>query len=87
MTTSDLLFDSTTAPSDRGPRFFAVLQRLWAGFRRRRAERRAIISLSRLDERLLRDMGIEPQDVTAALNGRAAPSILFHPMRRKADHE
>jgi uncharacterized protein YjiS (DUF1127 family) len=57
------------------------LARLWAAWKRRRAERATLIALSQMDQRLLRDVGIEPMDVMEALEGRNR-SVLFDPMRR-----
>jgi uncharacterized protein YjiS (DUF1127 family) len=57
------------------------LARLWAVWKRRRAERLTLIALSQMDERLLRDVGIEPMDVMDGLNG-INRSALFNPTRR-----
>jgi uncharacterized protein YjiS (DUF1127 family) len=65
--------------------FFGELRQAVARFADARRKRRAIIEISRLDARLLRDIGIEPIDVYDALNGRRR-SILFNPVRR-SDHE
>lgn len=85
MTTLDL-YDTDT-PRHGNPVVLAGLKRLWASFKRTRAERKMVMTLNQLDDHLLRDIGIEPQDMIAALHGRRAPSIFFHPMRRKLDHE
>jgi len=88
MTTTDLLFDTTT-PTPNLRRFagpFRFVRRIWQALKRRREERRLVIALSSLDQHLLRDIGIEPIDVIDAMRGRPGPSILFHPMRRP-DHE
>lgn len=80
MTTYDLLFDAKSAAPQR-PGALAWLKRQWMNDRRRRRERQTIHELSRLDAHLLRDMGIEPQDVYDALTGRTR-SILMSPLRR-----
>ena len=59
----------------------AGLRRLWTTFNRKRAERRDIVELSRLESRLLRDMGIEPNDIDDALHRRRLSSLV-HPLRR-----
>ncbi len=78
MTTYDLLFDRPVEKQS-GP--VAKLKRAWVRFQRRRKETATIIELSRLDARLLRDVGIEPMDVYDALHG-GRRSILFNPWRR-----
>jgi uncharacterized protein YjiS (DUF1127 family) len=50
-------------------------------WRRRRHEKMTLGELERMNPYLLRDMGIEPQDVIDALEGRET-SALFNPMRR-----
>lgn len=84
MTTLDF-FASEPAVAKR-PSFFATLRKFWTNMARRRAERRTIVELSRLDAHLLRDMGIEPLDIYDALNGRRR-SVLFTPVRRNTSHE
>ena len=81
MTTYDL--DETMPQARVG--LFAGLRQALARFADRRHKRRATIELTRMDERLLRDIGIEPMDVYDALNGRNR-SALFDPVRRH-DHE
>lgn len=80
MTTIDL---ENFAPQSKPAR-----KRLLAGWfsrwRGRRAQRLALIELNHLDAHLLRDMGIEPQDVIDALAGRNS-SLLFDPIRRHRD--
>lgn len=51
------------------PRRTGWLARLWAGWKRRRSQRLTLLSLSQMDTRLLRDIGIEPMDVMRALDG------------------
>jgi len=51
--------------------------------RRQRRAARTRLELSRLDERLLYDLGIDPLDVREALQNRKTPSILMEPMRRQ----
>jgi uncharacterized protein YjiS (DUF1127 family) len=88
MTTLDLYDNDAatiaSAPARQG--LGAALKRAWNRFLRRRAERRMVYTLASLDDRLLKDIGVEPQDVAAALAGRRAESILFNPMLRRPDH-
>ena len=78
MTTIEL---NETAFEASRPHQTGWLSRLIAGWKRRRAERLTLIALSQMDERLLRDVGIEPMDVMDGLNG-INRSALFNPMRR-----
>jgi uncharacterized protein YjiS (DUF1127 family) len=78
MTSVDLY--DPRASRQQNPVILAGIKRLWATFRRERSARRTVLALSQLDDRLLRDIGIEPQDVIDAMKGRPAPSILFNPM-------
>ena len=73
-----------TTPARSGLR--AALKRAWNRFLRRQADRQMIYELASLDDRILRDIGFEPQGVVAGLNGRQAPSIQLNPMLRKPDH-
>lgn len=58
------------------------LFRAWlAGVRKRREQRLTLYELSRVDDYLLRDMGINPADVRDALAGRRT-SVWLDPMRR-----
>jgi uncharacterized protein YjiS (DUF1127 family) len=57
------------------------IRRWFAAWRKRRTQRIALDQLSHLDSYLLRDMGIEPQDIRDALAGRDS-SLLFNPVRR-----
>lgn len=81
MTTLDFLVSE--APIARRPSLLGGLRSLLMRHRRRRDSFRSFEELSRMDARLLRDMGIEPLDVEDALNDRRR-SILFNPMRRSA---
>ena len=56
-----------------------------SNLRRRARSRRTIDDLSMLDDRLLRDIGIEPRDVYDTLNRRRS-SVWLAPMR-SFDHE
>jgi uncharacterized protein YjiS (DUF1127 family) len=80
------LYDTVSPRTEERSSVLAGLKRLWTSHNRKRAERKAerkmVIMLSQLDDHLLRDIGIEPQDLISALNGGRAPSILFNPMRR-----
>lgn len=48
---------------------YAAMEKWWLHVRRRRASRAAIRQLYELDERLLRDIGIERGQIHAAING------------------
>ena len=61
---------------------FAALRDWYAAMQRRRNARLTMAELSRLDARLLRDIGINPMDVRDAYEGRSS-SILFDPIRRR----
>lgn len=41
----------------------------WRAMRRHRQERRALVAISRLGPRLIRDMGFDPQQIREALEG------------------
>jgi uncharacterized protein YjiS (DUF1127 family) len=82
MTTIDLTSTDITATRSS---LFAPFRKFLAAMKQRRAERRTLIELSRMDARTLRDIGIEPMDVHDAFMGRRL-SILFYP-QRPADHE
>ena len=86
MTTIDLFGPTDISDARNDQTFVASMKRLWATFRQNRSQRRNATRMSRLNERLLRDIGVEPEDVYAAVEGRRAPSILFNPMLR-LDHE
>jgi uncharacterized protein YjiS (DUF1127 family) len=85
MTTIDL-YEPIPERRGRHPALIAGIKRLWTSMQKRGARRRSIIELSRMDARLLRDMGIEPLDVTDALSGKRR-SVWLNPMRKPADHE
>ncbi len=57
----------TEAPARTG--FLSHLIAALRSYRRHVQERRIIVRLSRLDSHLLRDMGFEPADIHAALEG------------------
>jgi len=57
------------------------IRRWIAAWRKRRIQRIALTELSTMDSYLLRDMGIEPQDVMDALRSRDS-SLLFNPVRK-----
>ena len=77
MTTIELNDDALELPR-RKPGWLA---RWIASWRRRRAERLTLAELERMKPHMLRDIGIEPQAVIDALEGRDS-SALFNPMRR-----
>jgi uncharacterized protein YjiS (DUF1127 family) len=80
MTTTDYTAIPATMPENQ-LRPASLLRGWLSGWRRRRAERLALLELSRLDARLLRDIGIHPADVQDALYGRGS-SVWLDPMRR-----
>ncbi len=83
MSTYDLMFERPVA--DEAPRgIFGRLGAAWGTFQRRRRESATVLELSRMDEHLLRDIGVEPMDVYDAVNRRRT-SILFYPLRRNPD--
>jgi uncharacterized protein YjiS (DUF1127 family) len=80
MSSYDLMFERTAAGEEsRG--IFRRLKQAWTNFRHRRKAAATVLELSRMDEYLLRDIGIEPQDVHDALRNRQL-SLLFNPIRR-----
>lgn len=68
----------TTAERSKRPR---LLRKLLILFRRQGRAVGTYLELSRLDERLLYDIGIDPLDVRDALHNQRSPSILLEPMR------
>jgi uncharacterized protein YjiS (DUF1127 family) len=83
VSTFDLIFERAVV--DEAPRgILGRLKEAWNTFQRRRRENATVLELSRMDEHLLRDIGIEPMDVYDALSARRQP-ILFHPLRRNPD--
>jgi len=56
--------------------------RWFKAWHRYRTQRLTLQTLSRMDEHLLRDMGISPADISDALNGRRNASALFDPVGR-----
>ena len=79
--------DSGLRPYAR-PRFTTWLgfKRLLVRMRRHRRAVRTHIELSRLDEKLLYDIGLEPLHLHAVLKARQPPSMLLDAMRRELDH-
>jgi len=59
-----------------------IIRRWFANWQRRRVQRIALNELSSMDNYLLRDKGIEPQDVIDAMTGRDS-SLLFNPVRKR----
>jgi uncharacterized protein YjiS (DUF1127 family) len=53
---------------------------IFASLRKRRSRKRAIQQISALDEHLLRDIGLNPQDFRDAFENRRS-SLLFVPFR------
>jgi uncharacterized protein YjiS (DUF1127 family) len=68
MTTIDVFEETRKEPPARTG-FFVQLRQGWRAYVHRFEERRIIVKLSRKDGRLLRDMGFEPEDIYAALDG------------------
>jgi uncharacterized protein YjiS (DUF1127 family) len=56
-------------------------------WRRHGRKTRDYLELTRLDERLIYDLGIDPLDLRDALQNQSAPSILLEPMRRQFDFD
>jgi uncharacterized protein YjiS (DUF1127 family) len=69
--------DTTRTETPRGGSWIG---RLFAGIKRRHQQRLTLATLSHMDARLLRDIGIEPMDVENALSG-INRSALFSPFR------
>jgi uncharacterized protein YjiS (DUF1127 family) len=63
------------------PGVFAALWHALLRYRGRRAREAALVNLADYDSHLLRDMGIDPRDVSDAVRGRHF-SLLFEPLRR-----
>lgn len=78
MTTIDI--DDFIGNTTKAPRI-GLLRRWVAAWRTRRTQRLTLAELGRMEAYHLRDMGIEPQDVIDALEGRDR-SLLFNPLRR-----
>lgn len=85
MATIDFETFETTTPTNRIRRQPHILRLLFAVYRRHRRARRTYLELSKLDERLLYDIGIDPLDVRDALQNRPGLSVLMEPMRRQFD--
>jgi uncharacterized protein YjiS (DUF1127 family) len=68
MATIDV-FEATRSESPVHTGFFAQLLEAWQAYVRQIEEHRTIVKLSRLDPHLIRDMGFEPADIYAALDG------------------
>ncbi|HEV7278029.1 MAG TPA: DUF1127 domain-containing protein [Devosiaceae bacterium] len=80
MTTIDYHDMTTVPPERRLSSRFGLLRRWLEERRQRRRMRHSMLELSRLDERLLRDMGISHGDIRDALYGRRS-SVLLNPIR------
>jgi uncharacterized protein YjiS (DUF1127 family) len=78
----DAVRGTTPTSRTRPPRILRVLQVM---FWRHRRKKHTHLVLSRLDERFLRDIGIDPLDLRDALQNRPSTSILLEPMRRQFD--
>ena len=82
MTTMEL---NDSLPSERAG-FFSRIAKLFAAWRAANRRQDALLELSHLDARLLRDIGIEPMDVYDAVNRKVGHSVLLNPIRRSS-HE
>lgn len=49
--------------------FLGALGAGWQAFRQRRRERRDLVRISRLGPRIIRDIGLDPEEVYEALDG------------------
>ncbi|HWA18884.1 MAG TPA: DUF1127 domain-containing protein [Devosia sp.] len=68
---------------------FGLLQAIagfFAGLAKRRRRKRAIQQISTLDEHLLRDIGLNPQDFRDAFENRRS-SLLFTPFREPYERD
>jgi uncharacterized protein YjiS (DUF1127 family) len=68
MATIDI-FEATRRESPVRIGFFARLIAIWQAYIRQVEEHRAIVRLSRLGPHLIRDMGFDPDEIHAALDG------------------
>jgi uncharacterized protein YjiS (DUF1127 family) len=81
MTAMDIGRATRVAPERRS---FGLLARVGAMLKRiaeRRQERATLVALARMDPYLLHDIGIEPQEIYEALDGRHS-AALFNPIRK-----
>ena len=80
--TTDLLAapDPAVSANRAGKRSF--LRRFAALWRLRRQTARDYLELTRADERLLYDLGIDPLDIKDAFEGRHGPPAWLEPVRR-----
>jgi uncharacterized protein YjiS (DUF1127 family) len=85
MTTIDSNDLPASAPSRSGP--FTALWRAIVRNRLWHARRMTLIKLSHYDDRMLRDMGIDPQDVAEALAPLSSRSLalFLNPLGRRSD--
>jgi hypothetical protein len=79
--TAETLTGPSPAASGR-PAKRTWLRRLEAFWRLRRTIARDYLELTRADERLLYDLGIDPLDIRDALNGHPGPAAWLEPVRR-----
>lgn len=80
MTTMDYQGVPAALPERRPSSRFGLLRGWLAERRQRRRMRMSMLELSRLDDHLLRDMGISRADIRDALRGRRS-SVWLDPMR------
>lgn len=81
MTTMDYHDMPTVLPERRVSGRFGLLRHWLEERRQRRRMRNAMLELSRLDDRLLRDIGISHGDIRDALRGRHS-LVWLDPLRR-----
>jgi uncharacterized protein YjiS (DUF1127 family) len=81
MTTIDYEGVPAALPERRATSRFGLLRDWFAKRREQRQMRASMLELSRLDDRLLRDIGISHGDIRDALSGRRS-SVWLDPMRR-----
>jgi uncharacterized protein YjiS (DUF1127 family) len=82
---SGLRFDARPRPTIMSG-FKWRLLRLLVRLRRHRRAARSHIELSRLDDRLLYDIGLEPLHLHAVLKARQPAPMLLDAMRRELGH-
>jgi len=66
--------------------WLGMLRTAWRALRSRREERKTVVALSRLDRRLIRDAGFDPDLVYGALDGtwhEVAPGRFRHRLPRR----
>jgi uncharacterized protein YjiS (DUF1127 family) len=85
MTTIDYQDISPALPERMRPGVLTRLRGWLANRRERRHRRQALAELSRLDDHLLRDIGISHGDIRFAMHGRRS-LVWLQTIRRRSDH-